>query len=53
MMRSFLSFARADPCSPGGLVTLKTLLEASRPDQQIEAYLFEAYVTGSLLAWRC
>ncbi|KAJ5798552.1 Monooxygenase [Penicillium pulvis] len=27
---------------PGGLVTLKTLLEASTPDQQIEAYLFEA-----------
>ncbi|KAJ6120192.1 Monooxygenase [Penicillium sp. IBT 18751x] len=27
---------------PGGLVTLKTLLEASRPDQQIEACLFEA-----------
>ncbi|KAJ5736875.1 Monooxygenase [Penicillium malachiteum] len=27
---------------PGGLVTLKTLLEASKPDRQIEAYLFEA-----------
>ncbi|KAJ5263639.1 Monooxygenase [Penicillium angulare] len=27
---------------PGGLVTLKTLLEASTPEQQIEAYLFEA-----------
>ncbi|KAH7135717.1 dimethylaniline monooxygenase [Dendryphion nanum] len=27
---------------PGGLVTLKTLLEASTPEQPIEAYLFEA-----------
>jgi dimethylaniline monooxygenase (N-oxide forming) len=34
--------------SPGGLATLKTLLEASTPDQQIEACLFEAYVARSL-----
>lgn len=28
--------------SPGGLATLKTLLEASTPEQPIEAVLFEA-----------
>ena len=28
--------------SPGGLVTLKTLLEASTPERPIEARLFEA-----------
>lgn len=34
--------------SPGGLVALKTLLEASTPEQQIEACLFEAYVSSHL-----
>jgi flavin-dependent dehydrogenase len=30
---------------PGGLVTLKTLLEAATPDRAIEAYIFEAWVS--------
>jgi hypothetical protein len=29
---------------PGGLATLKTLVEASTRERPIEAYLFEAYV---------
>ena len=36
--------------SPGGLATLKTLLDASTPERPIEAYLFEAYVEHNVHA---
>ena len=40
------AITNTDICRPAGLVTLKTLLEASTPERPIQVRLFEAYVHG-------